>query len=412
MTRGSDTRHTEAIATTAELVSAAVQERTIHGWHSSRLLMWGGTLYAAATHHDPHAGNAWSDRGIIYRRSGNGRWDAAGHLGTQPYHMMVDPRGRFWVIAPSDPRTCAVFRSAPGADLSRWDLVYTGTSAYVGASVSAGGDVLIIHSDGNRPGPAAIVAAFYSAAGESWHISRLETPEWRYGYEAIFLDGARALAILNSSAAPPPEGHKTGKPVMSFWDMEWGEEATPWRHIRLAVCDDLTRGEWRQHPYLIQPWGWTGLLDVYAGPDGRPHLLYAHRGGQTREAYEADRARLYLARIGWDLDVQTTIVDREANRAKFLVDTARGRWFLVDGSDDGLFLSDVDLSGGGLRLTNERVLAGTRDRLTGYVLHTLRPQRFGGEEDPDRFHMLGVRSAGRSGDANAVPLELVSFAIP
>jgi hypothetical protein len=274
------------------------------------------------------------------------------------------------------------------------------------------GNVLIMHSDGNRPGPSAVVASFYHAASASWRQSRLETPEWRYGYEAIFVRGNQALAVLGSSAAPPPPGYKPAQPVMAFWDMEWGEEAKPWRHIRLAVCDDLIRGAWRQHPYLISVWGWTGLMDVRMESDGRVRLLYTHRGGDTREAYDADRSRLYLACIGWDLNVQTLAACRETGTAKFLVDTASGRTFLAERDERGMRLSEMAVVAGELRFTNERRLARTEDTLTAYVLHTLRPERFGGEDDPDRFHLLGVRVAGKDGDARAVPLKLVSFAVP
>jgi hypothetical protein len=43
----------------------------------------------------------------------------------------------------------------------------------------------------------------------------------------------------------------------------------------------------------------------------------------------------------------------------------------------------------GYRPGRERRVAGT-ERLGDYVFHTLRPERFGGDSDGDRVHLLGT----------------------
>lgn len=406
-------RDIPTLPTSVEQISGAVQARTIHGWHSSRLVMYGGKLYAAATLRDDQARNQWKDAGVIYRREADGKWVSAARLPNQPYHMMVDPRGRFWVVAPSGYGTCEVFRSGPDADLSKWELVYNGTCAYVGGSVSPEGNVLILHAEKNGKGPNAVIAAFYDAAADTWHKSRFETPEERDGYEVIILKGKKALVIVGSSAASPPEQATQPDDVaMSFHGMKWPKAATPWRLVRLAACDDLAQGRWNTRMFINDPWGVTGLGDAYAAPDGKLCLLYSHRGGATRAEYEADKGEYYWARISDDLVAEVQPITVPVHRAKLLVDSDTGRWFLVGGQDNELRLWDLDVSGGGFKLSNERRLADTKNKLTGYVIHTLRPQRFGGQEDKGHFYLMSTGVKSDTQEKENVQLNFVSFEIP
>jgi hypothetical protein len=61
-------------------------------------------------------------------------------------------------------------------------------------------------------------------------------------------------------------------------------------------------------------------------------------------------------------------------------------------------------------LSNERRRVGVGDKLEGYVMHTLRPQRFGGEDDGDTIHLLNTTTS--SGDPNNEKLYHASFRLP
>jgi hypothetical protein len=409
------TQAVPTIAAQVELIDGAVKERTIHGWNSSRLVMYRGALYAAITVQDDDANNRWKDAGLILRRQADGKWVEAGRLPNNPDHLMVDPRGRFWVISPSTYNTCEVFRSAPNADLSKWELVYNGTCAYNGGSVSPEGNVLILHAETSKGRPNAVIAAFYDAASDTWHKSRFETPEGRDGYETIILKGKKALVVVGSSAFPPPEQAKDPNDVMiSFGGIKWPKAATPWRYVRLAACDDLTQGQWKTRPFIDDAWGATGLEDAYATSDGKLYLLYWHGGGPTKADSEASKGGVYLAKISDDLSADVRKVDMPYRKPKLLVDSASGRWFLAASQNNERYLWDLDISDGQFKLDNPRRLEGTQGKLFGLVTHTLRPQRFGGEEDANRFYLMSTGAVDKTKDKekNNALLNIISFEIP
>ena len=362
------------IVATVEVVSDAVKARTIHGWHSSRLVMYDGALYAAATVADPDGINDWQDRGLLYRRDASGGWRVVGETPNQPYHMCVGADGRFWVIAPARYHTAEVFRSRAAGNLGDLEMVYNGTCAYLGASVNADGDFLLLHARDGTSIPNAVIAKFYDAATGVWHTSEFPTPEGRCGYEGIILRGQSALAIVNSSANPPPQDATA-------------QESSPWRTVRLARCDDLTEGQWVTRAWLDPPYGSTGLADMYVDGDVT-YLTFSHRAATSLAAYGDTPGGNYIARIGRDLSVESFPFPVGVGGGRIVRDTAGGFAF-VGRSGDEMHLWDMDV-GDGFALSNERRLVGTAGKLTNYVIHTLRPQRFGGETDGDTIHLLGT----------------------
>ena len=73
-----------------------------------------------------------------------------------------------------------------------------------------------------------------------------------------------------------------------------------------------------------------------------------------------------------------------------------------------MHLWDLDVENG-FQLSNERILVGTEDKLAGYVMNTLRPQRSGGEDDGNTIHLL---NAAASDDENNAELYHAWFALP
>jgi hypothetical protein len=363
-----------AIPATVETVSDAVKQRTIHGWHSSRLVMLDGTLYAAGTVADPDGENDWQDRGLLYRRSLDGSWSVAGETPNQPYHMCVGADGRFWVVAPARYHTAEVFRSKTPGSPSDLELVYNGTCAYLGASVNEEGDFLLLHARDGTSLPNSVVAKFYEAATGEWHTSEFPTPEGRCGYEGIVLRGKSAFAIVNSSANPPPDGATT-------------QESSPWRTVRLARCDDLTRGEWVTRVWLDPPYGSTGLSDMYSDGDTM-YVTYSHRAADSLEAFADAPGGNYIARVRWDMSVETFAFPVAVGGGRIVRDS-RGAFYFVGRSGDELHVWDMDVADD-FALSNERRVAGSAGKLMNYVIHTLRPQRFGGETDGDTVHLLST----------------------
>lgn len=362
------------IPTIIEVVSDRVKQRTIHGWHSSRLVMHDGALYAAATVADPHAENDWQDRGVLYRRDEAGAWFVVGETPNQPYHMCVGADGRFWVVAPSRYHTAEVFRSVTPGDVSDLELVYNGTCAYLGASVNAEGDFLLLHARDGTSLPNSVVAKFYEAATGEWHTSEFDTPEGRCGYEGIMLRGKSAFAIVNSSANPPPEGATP-------------QTSSPWRTVRLARCDDLTKGEWVTRPWLDAPYGSTGLADMYSDGDDI-YLTYSHHAADAAETLAVTAGGNFVARIRPDMSVEAFPFPVGVGGGRIVRDAA-GAFAFVGRAGDEFHVWDMDVANE-FALSNERRLAGTAGKLTNYVVHTLRPQRFGGEADEDTVHLLST----------------------
>jgi len=385
-----------------EPIARGIKLRTIHGWHSSRLVKYDGHLYAAVTVLDPDAANAWKDKGLIYRRQDNGRWDVVGELPNQPYHMMVDPAGRFWVIAPSNYDKCEVFRSGPGGDLSRWELVYNGTCAYAGGAIDPEGNVLLLHAlhVGNRAEPNAVVAAYYHAATDTWHTDQVPTHEGRYGYMGMYLDGRRAFAVIDSSGVEPP------------LDAD-AEQATPWRDFRMVRFDDLTEaGRWCSVPWLVIPYGWSSPIDMIRDDAGDIHFRFSSSGAVTLAQRRDAKAGYYSARIDPDtmrLEIHEFPIRDGSGR--YLRDSA-GRWYLLGRKNGYLHLWRLDRENR-FAVVDEWRIGGTAGKFQNYVLHTLRPARFGGEADGDTIHVATtdwVRDKARQ-DTDAT-LWLATFCLP
>ncbi|MFA6134809.1 MAG: hypothetical protein WC869_12405 [Phycisphaerae bacterium] len=384
------------IPTTLQKISDSVKDGTIHGWHTSKLVRYGGALYAIATVADEKDPN--KSRGILYRRDKDGSWVEARRLNYEPYVLMVDPKGRFWILGRPTEELCEMYRSDPDADFAHWERMYVVRSTHPGAAISPEGNILFMWAHGRQ----GISAAFYDAATDMWHTSSIggiPEIERRYGYEAIFLRGKSALVVMQSYNAFAPDGNSAQSPGS-------------WRYVRLARCEDLTRGPWEQKALVENLWGVTYLFDAYQADDGKTYLSYYTRGGKTKEEFEKG-GHGYLATIGKGLDVDIKPVDYPSGKTKFLVDSA-GRWTLMGIRNNEIHLWDLDVSSG-LTLSNERRLAdGDANNFAGYVIHTDRPQRFGGESDKENFYLLstGQPETGAPKDRSKVPLWFLSFPIP
>ena len=79
----------------------------------------------------------------------------------------------------------------------------------------------------------------------------------------------------------------------------------------------------------------------------------------------------------------------------------KGDWYLLGRPDNGgdLHLWVLDRKAG-IKPTREYDLPGT-DMLEGYVIHTLEPVRFGGEEDGDTIHVGSARYVNDQGQKPA-----------
>jgi hypothetical protein len=127
------------------------------------------------------------------------------------------------------------------------------------------------------------------------------------------------------------------------------------------------------------------------GPDGSAYLAYAHRGGTNSYEETAKEPLLhYIARIHDDLRVEVFPTGIEAGSTRILLDSAKN-WYVVGrpASGQNLHLWRVD-DKAGFKPVKEYELPGT-DKFDGYVIHTLRPERFGGESDGDTVHLLTTR---------------------
>ncbi|MFA6134221.1 MAG: hypothetical protein WC869_09435 [Phycisphaerae bacterium] len=390
------------IPTTLQKISDGVKDGTIHGWHTSKLVRYGGALYAIATVVDPNdPNNPNKNNGVLYRRDKDGTWSEACRLAFQPYVLMVDPKGRFWILGRASEDTCEMYRSGPNADVSRWEQKYVVRSTHPGAAISPEGNILFMWAEAHG-GPQLVSTAFYDAASDTWYtrqIGGIPPIENRYGYEAIFLRGKSVLLVMQSYNAFAADGKSDGG-------------AGVWRYVRVARCEDLTKSQWEHKLIAGEPWGVTYLFDAYQADDGKTYLTYATKGGQTKEDLDKG-SHGYLATIGKGLDVDIKPVDYPSGKTKFLVDSA-GRWHLMGIRNNELHLWDLDVSSG-LALSNERRLANAdANNFAGYVIHTDRPQRFGGESDKENFYLLGTGQpeTGDPKDRSKVPLWFLSFPIP
>jgi len=366
----------------------------IHGWHSSRLLMYKGTLYASALLPGPPGtppDKPFQNPTCFFQRRPEGTWVALGNpVPFNLYTILIGPDGRFWAVGNYGYADCTAYRSRAPLDPSTFEPLYTGTCAYLGASISPEGNFLIMHAespDFTAFVPNAVIAAFYDHETNQWHTSRLVTPEGRYGYIGIVLKGRRALAVLNSALSDPK-----ANPDPPHYS---------WRHVRIAACDDLTRGDWRNTAWLMPEYGDTWLNDMILGPDGQVYLSYSYREGATLEESRAKPMEHCIARLhpGATAEIFKTGLTQLASTRIFV--SSRGRWFLLarSGGEPVLRLWELEPPPT-LKPMREYTLPGT-EVLQGYVIHTLRPERFGGQADGDTVHLYSASFHPRENDPAA-----------
>lgn len=351
----------------------------IHGWHSSRLLMHDGILYASALLPGPPEAppdKPFQNPTCFFQRR-DGRWVRLGEpVPFNLYTMLIGPDGRFWAVGNYGYADCTVYRSREPLAPSTFEALYTGTCAYLGASISPEGNFLIMHAESPQFTafvPNAVIAAFYDRATDKWYASRLETPEGRYGYIGIVLRGRSAVAVLNSALSDPK-----ANPDPPHYS---------WRHVRLATCDDLTRGEWRNTAWLMPEYGDTWLNDMILAPDGQVYLSYSYREGATVEEARAKPMEHYIARLHNDATAEVFPTGLAHLASTRLFVSSSGQWFLLGRFAGQPVLSLWELEPPpSLKPTREYALPGT-EVLQGYVIHTLRPERFGGQADGDIVHL-------------------------
>jgi hypothetical protein len=368
------------IPTRAERVAERVSATTIHGWNTGRLLLHGGSLLASAARPNPQAAHFWDHGGLFFRRGPDGTWAEAASLPHDAYTTAAAGDGSLWAAAPVGYEDVRILRSPPPGDPARLQEVRRAPCSYLGAGVSPEGNFLLLSAesgDSTAGRPNAVAAVFFDHATGAWHQSRIPTPEGRYGYEGIVLRGKSAIAVLQASLTD--REHPDVK----------GSEFS-WRHVRLARCADLTKGEWTTRGWLLPRDGRTFVHDLVAGPDGRLLLSLAHvAAGSHEELLRIERTPHQVARISEDLSVESFPTGLDVSAARLLVDR-RGGIHLVGRQGSGS-LRLFDLDPATFRPTRERELAGT-ERLADYVIHTLCPERHGGERDGDTIHLLGAPS--------------------
>ena len=362
-----------------EMVADVVGSGTIHGWHSSRLLKYDGALYFAANKvRSPGAEDnpKWRDRGLIFRRRAghDGPWEQIANIEPRVYTSCVDSAGRFWTLSPRHFNYITLWRSRAGVDFDRFDRLYDGSCAYVAAGVSREDNFLLLHAEDTchtAHFPNAVITIFYDRQSDSWHPSRMATPEGRFGYMGIILRGRKAMAIMQSTIFDP-----TAAPDPPHYS---------WRHLRVARCEDLTKGQWQQDLWLSRAFGFTMPSDMIVAPDGEIYLAYKHRGGD--DSYEATEARpleFHIARHGMDSGSEVFTPGINPDGSRLFIDS-KGQWYLVGRVDEKLQLWRLDPADG-FKPTRQWLLPGTEKIVA--MLHTLRPERFGGEGDGDTVHLV------------------------
>lgn len=124
------------------------------------------------------------------------------------------------------------------------------------------------------------------------------------------------------------------------------------------------------------------------GPDGFAYLSYAHASAPSDAAMRALTVTPhYIARIHPDLAVDIHPTGLTAGSTRIVADS-RGGWHIIGrpGSGGDLHIWDIPPERG-FQPCNERVLRGT-DKLQAYVIHTLCPERFGGQANGNTVHLL------------------------
>jgi hypothetical protein len=368
------------IPTRVERVAERVSATTIHGWNTGRLLLHDGSLLASAARPNPRAAHFWDHGGLFFRRGPEGTWAEAASLGHDAYTMASSCDGSLWAVAPVGYLDVRILRSPPPGDPARLQEVRRAHCSYLGAGISPEGNFLLLSAesgDSTAGRPNAVVAAFFDHAAGAWHESRIATPEGRYGYEGIVLRGKSAVAVLQASLTDPEHPDVKGSQFS-------------WRHVRLARCTDLTKGEWSTRGWLLPRDGRTFVHDLVADPAGRLLLSLAHAtAGSHEELLRTERTPHQVAWISEDLSVESFPTGLDVTAARLLVGRLGGIHLVGRRGPGRLLLFDLDPAT--FRPTQQRELEGT-ERLTDYVIHTLCPERHGGERDGDAIHLLGAPS--------------------
>ncbi|MCX7597303.1 MAG: hypothetical protein N2512_00320 [Armatimonadetes bacterium] len=169
--------------------------------------------------------------------------------------------------------------------------------------------------------------------------------------------------------------------------------------MRLASCEDLTRGAWHNTPWLMPEYGDTWLNDMILAPDGHVYLSYSYREGATVEEARAKPMDHYIARLHPDATAQVFKTGLEHLASTRLFVSSTGRWFLLARYAGQPVLRLWALAQPDFRPSREYSLPGT-EVLEGYVIHTLRPERFGGQADGDTVHLYAASFHPREDNPN------------
>lgn len=375
-----------------ETVAEEVNPATFHGWNTGRLLKFQDHLYFIANKVRPPDADEddWlCEHGLVFRRkaTGNDKWQQVAEIHPRYYTGCVDHLGRLWMVSPKHFNSITLWRSGPNMDFKEIDRLYDGTCTYLGMGTDGENHLLMHAEDTNHliRFPNAMIGVFYDKATDSWHPHRLVTPEGRYGYVGIVLKGRKVIALMQSTLFD-----KTAEPNWPYYN---------WRFLKVVKCNDLTKDKWVQKPLLMCAFGQTKMYDMMKGPNGNIYLAYQHRGGD--DSYEATQARptvLYITRVKDDLSMTTFEPGVEASAVQLLVNR-RQQWFMVGRKDKLLHLWRLD-AGQGFKAVDDWILPGSE--VLESRLHTLRPERFGGEDDGDIIHIAGAYPA-QSGPCEPAP---------
>ncbi len=377
------------IDVTIEQVSPEVGSATLHGWNTCRLIKTDGALWFVANKPTPDGddGSNWLvQRTLMYRRelSAGGQWELAADIEPRTYTCCVDNQDRFWSISPKHFNYITLWRSEPNMDLDTLVRCYDGRCAYLGMGVDrVSGSHLLIHTEDTNhmprfPNP--MICVFYDAETDSWRVSQIDMPEGRFGYVGIIVRGRKAVVLMQSTQYDPV--------------VEPNDPHYNWRLLKLARCDDLMEGKWVTKPLAMRTFGQSLPSDMVEMPDGKILIAYKHRGGD--DSYEATQEQPYaftISIVSPDLsfDTFTPDLDIEAGGRVFL--GSDNRWYLVGKPTDGealrLWRLDAD---NGFEPTAEWLLPGTE--VLKSMLHTLRPDRVGGEDDGDTVHLATSDTPG------------------
>lgn len=361
-----------------ELIRNPVNTCTIHGWNTGRLFRQDGTLYFAANVPRPSGNDDadWAqDRGLIFHRpEGADRWEERAEIPPRFYTGCVDGDGRCWIVDPQEFSRVKLWRTRAAMNFEKLDLMYQGTCAYLGAGVSPDNSFLFMHAEDTNHTvrfPNAMIGVYYDRPTDSYHLSRIETPQGRFGYVGIIQTGRKAIALLQLTQYDP--------------EVEPNEPYYNWRMIKLVRCDDLIEGKWTEQPVLERAFGQTQMQDMMRGPDGMIYTSCKHRGGD--ESYEVTQELPFtnrIIRVAEDLSFETFFPDIDSDSTRLFFDS-RGHMYAVGRNGGILHLWKLDIDDG-MKVTSHWPLEGT-EKMAGGIMHTLRPERFGGEGDGDTIHL-------------------------